>query len=248
MLLALAVRCGRRGVSVTAPTHISLSDDGPTQAPAGTHLAGRTSNADAASLGAPDRHRRKGIGQRSASRASSRSARLRAASVAVRPAWRRADRGPRGRHQRRRTPGLTRRSSAARSSSLPASRSRASSTCSKPMYGCANRSASCSAAVNSSSETEPALINCRTRRVGPWVTHQSSVSESAMDDPPTAMAQSLGPGQAGSPQWCQGPRVTARGAVARAAWGRPSELPGDGRWDRRVVAFTDCGSRRSHPS
>lgn len=89
-------------------------------------------------------------------------------------------------------PGLTRRSSAARSSSLLASRSRASSTCSKPMYGCANRSASCSAAVNSSSETEPALINCRTRRVGPWVTHQLSVSESAIDDRPPGTAGSAG--------------------------------------------------------
>ena len=90
-----------------------------------------------------------------------------ATRVCSSPRRRSADRRPRGRHQRRWTPTGIDRRRASRSAASPASRRRASSTCSIPMYGWARRSASRSAARSSSSEMAPALAIGATRWVDP---------------------------------------------------------------------------------
>jgi hypothetical protein len=107
-------------------------------------------------------------------RRSSCSAARRAARVWSSPERRKAECGPSGRHHRRGTPLVSWVSSACRSVAFPAIRSRASSTCSTPMYGCSRRSASRSASSSSSAERRPASNSRRTRRVGPLLTVRSS--------------------------------------------------------------------------
>ena len=63
--------------------------------------------------------------------------------------------------------------SASSSASRPARRRRASWRCSTPMYGCARRSASWSAALSSPLDTLPDTRRSRTRRVGPRLTIDS---------------------------------------------------------------------------
>jgi len=85
-------------------------------------------------------------------RCSFSSAARRAARVWSSPLRRNAECGPSGRHHRRRTPLVNWFSNACLSVAFPASRMRATSTCSTPMYGCSRRSASRSAVVSSSFE------------------------------------------------------------------------------------------------
>ena len=129
---------------MTDPRHVSAIDARLLQ-----RLDGRHALAQVRGDGTPNRHHHR---------------RLRAHAV----------RGPSGRHPRRPTLCVKWASKACLSIAFPARRSRASSTCSRPMYGCSRRSASRSAIASSLSETRPAPISRRTRREGPLLTVSSS--------------------------------------------------------------------------